>query len=217
MLRDAAVDILMRRLGKRNDATLRDIIIEDMSFVQTEILEQSETLLWFLITENSNAATIVGEERVVVPPDFLQEWDDGALYILDGAGQTKELIREDWDVIKHNLPTTAQEKPRYYDLVGENFLVRPIPDAVYQLRMRYYAKAASLAGVYGDVNNIENLWLKWAGALLIAHTGYLVASEHLQSDKLAAKFLPQIQGADARLMAKNTAMEETNKQRFMEG
>jgi hypothetical protein len=217
MLRDAAVDLLMRRLGKRTYAPLKDVIISEMSFAQEEILEQSETLPWFLITEQATVSTVIGEERVVLPDDFLQEWDDGALYIIDTSGGRVELVRDDWDTIKHTYNTLAQDKPRFYDLVGENYLVRPIPNAVYALEMRYYAKGVSLAGVYGDVNNVENLWLKWAGALLIAHTGFLVASEYLQSDKLAAKFIAQIQGADARLMAMNTAMEETNKQRFMEG
>ena len=216
MLRDAAVDLLLQRLGQRTGQTsLRDKIIAELAFVQEVTLEGAPELPWFLLTESATTTTTIGEERVQLPGDFLQEWDDSALVRIQDDGSEKVLIRDDWDVVKYSV--TGSGPPTHYDLVGDYYLLRPVPDKSYTLKMRYYARALPLSGTYGDANNIENLWLKWASDWLIAETGALIAEQYLQSPGMAARFKEDALRARARVMAKSTIMAETNKQRFMEG
>lgn len=215
MIRDTAVDLLMKRLGNRKDTALRDIIISEMVFVQEDLLEQDPTLPWFLVSEVSNATTLADEERVELPGDFLQEFEDGALYVIDDAGDEQEVYRDDWDRIKGLVK--GKGIPRYYDILGNYIVLRKIPDKQYTLKMRYYKKGLSLAGTYGGSGNIENLWLKHTGALLIAETGVVIAETHLQSAKMSTLFKQQADIARNLLVRKNTAMAESNKSRGMEG
>lgn len=217
MTRDQAVDTLMRRLGNWSNTDLRDTIIAEMIIVIQENLEQDSTFMpWFLLSETYTGTTTSGEERVELPPRFLQEYEDGALYIINSAGDEVAMVRDDLDVIKKKHPGSGA--PRYYDIVGEYFVLRKIPDDVYTLKMRFYqGDGTDLSGSYGDSNDVESIWLKWAAALVVAETGVVIASQYLQSDKMAAMFRMQAQEARDRLMRKTTLMQETNKQRHMEG
>jgi len=214
MLRDAAVDLLMKRLGNRNDTALRDIIISEMEFVQETILEVVFPLPWFLIKSDATLVTVADAEAVAVPTDFIHEWEYGGLSRIDSDGKPIKLVRQDYDVIrdqKHGSGT-----PDYYDIVGTNYLLRNTPNEVISLTSWYYGKAATLAGAYGT-NNIENLWMKYASDLVIAETGVIMAANHLQAPKMAQTFAGQALRARDRLDTRTVAMEEENKQRFMEG
>ena len=61
MLRDAAVDLIMKRLGNSTDLTLRDDIINEMALAQETILEGDILSPWFLITEESDAVNALAE------------------------------------------------------------------------------------------------------------------------------------------------------------
>lgn len=216
MTRDQIVDLLMGRLGKRTSSITQQDIINEMPFVQEMTLEGHPEPPWFLLTTRQNLATVASTETVALPSDFLQEWEDGALYIVNDDGSETALTREDYDIIKYHKGET-EGKPSYYDIVGESIVLRQIPDAVYTLKFRYYARGASLAGVYGDGNNIENIWLKYAADWFLAEVGMVIANQYLQSDKMLQMFAAQAIQAKKRVDAKNTIMEESNKQRFMEG
>jgi hypothetical protein len=107
--------------------------------------------------------------------------------------------------------------PEYYDISGDYFLLRKTPNDAYTITMRYYARAASLSGVYGDANNVENKWLKHAADLFIAEVGVIISNQYLQSKTMVELFLRQAGTAKDRLIRKDTIMKEVNKQRFMEG
>jgi len=215
MLRDAAVDILLGRLGNRKSDTLKQAIIDEMVFAQENLLEGGVDLPWFLLSENATNSTQVNEERFPLPLDFLLEWEDGGLYLQNDDGTETLLYREDWDVIKSQASLVGAGKPTYYDIVGLYYLLRKVPDAVYAIKQRYYQKGVSLAGAYGDAANIENVWLKDASDWLIAETGILVATQRLQSDKMAQMFFLQATAAKKRVMYKNIALQESNKTRQM--
>lgn len=216
MTRDEAVDTIMRRLGNWPNTSLRDTIISEMVVVIQNVLEQDPVFLpWFLISEVHTGPTEAGEERVLLPTGFLQEYENGALYILDDGNETP-LLRDDLDVIKQRAPGTGL--PTYYDIVGNYFILRKIPDAIYSLKIRFYkSDDTAISGTYGDSNNKESKWLKWAADLVIAETGTVIAGQYLQSKSMEESFARQAVKARSRLVAKSTLMEETNKQRFMEG
>lgn len=218
MLRDAAVDMLMKRFGNNTDVTLRDDIINEMAEAQATVLEGDVIFPWFLVSEESSAVTVIGDERVGLPADFIAPWEHGFLFRYDVALDDPyiEMSREDWELIKRELNYAGT--PTHYDIAGEYIFMRPVSDAVYPLRMRYIARGLTLAGVYGDEQNIENIWLKYASDWLIGETGVVIAEQYLQSrpEKVALFRLQATRGRD-RIRLKNIAMEEANKQRVLGG
>ena len=215
MLRDAAVDLLMGRLARHVNTVTQQDIINEMDFAQTVLLEGDAVPFWFLLSDEQSLATVADQEYIAQPSDFLQEWEEAGLYYVDDDGDHQEMLKNDWDVVKAKITGTG--KPEYYALAGERFLFRKLPDAIYTMYWRYYQKQTSLAGVYGDAANVENGWLKHAADLLMAETGVIVATQYLQSDKMAQMFMKQAGDARGRLVRKDTIMRETNVYRFMEG
>jgi hypothetical protein len=216
MTRDEAVDLLMGRLARRSSLVTQQDIINEMAFVQSFILEGDPTPLWFLLTESAETTTLADDERLPVPSDFLQEWEEGSLYVSEtSGGDLTSMVKDDWDTIKEKIKGSG--KPEYYDISGDYFLLRKVPNDAYYITMRYYARAASLAGVYGDAANVENKWLEHAADLLIAEVGVIIANQYLQSKTMVELFLRQAGTAKDRLIRKDTIMKEVNKQRFMEG
>jgi hypothetical protein len=218
MLRDAAVDLLMKRLGNQNDVTLKDDIINEMVQAQETVLEGDVFHPWFLVSEEASNSTSVGEERVPLPEDFLALWTLG-LYRYDST-QTDpyiEMVREDWDLIK--TVKNYSDEPTHWDIGGDYLLMRPLADAVYPLRFWYIARATSLAGTYGDVTtNVENAWLRWASDWLLGETGMVIAEQYLQyTDDRVNTFRTQAARGRQRLVTLNVAMEEALKRRVIGG
>jgi len=219
MLRDAFVDILQKRLGSNFDDSLRQDIINEMVFVQENILEGDIFKPWFLVSEESSNSTIVGDERVLLPSDFLAVWEYGGLSRYDASLDDPyvEMIREDWDEIAECLNYSG--KPTHWDIAGQYLLMRPLADDVYPLRWWYFKRAASLAGPYGDIpTNIENEWLEWASDWFLGEVGAVIAEQYLQMTESAIqKFQVQAARGRERLRLKNVDMEETQKRRVMGG
>lgn len=217
MLRDAAVDLIMKRLGGRSDTDLRDDIIREMVYVQENILEGGPFYPFFLVTEISTAVATISDERLQLPPDFLHEWEDGALYyfdVLDTSNPWKPLIRDDWDAIKAEHTTATDALPTHYDIAGDYFLLTPTPDEAYTFKFRYYGADAALTGPYGT-NNIENLWLDKASDWLIGEVGAIIATQYLLSDKMHTMFVAQATRGRKRIQDLSVSMEESNKSRSM--
>lgn len=216
MLRDKAVDLLMNRLGQRRSATTKDQIIGEMAFVQETLLEGNATQFWFTVKDSSGLATIVDTEAVALPSDFIQEYEEGALYITKTDGALAEIGKEDWDVIAIHSQLLGTGLPTHYALEVDNILLKKTPDLVYLLQMKYHATQTSLAGVYGDSANVENNWLKYASDWFIAEVGMILAGQYLQSDKMVQMFQGQSQKALDRLIKKNTSIAEGNRIRNMD-
>ncbi len=217
MLRDAAVDLIMKRLGNRSDTSLRNDIINEMVYVQETILEGGPFYPFFLVTEISTAVSTVSDERLTLPSDFLHEWEDGALYYFDAADTSspwKPLIRDDWDALKAAHTTADDALPTHYDIAGNYFLLTPTPDQIYTYKFRYYGADVALTGPYGT-NNIENIWLDKAADWLIGEVGAIIATQYLLSDKLHTMFVAQATRGRKRIKDLTTSMEESNKSRTM--
>ena len=217
MLRDIAVDQLMKRLGNFTNEELRNDIINEMATAQETVLEGDVINPWFLVSEESSAETVIGDERVGLPVDFIAPWEFGFLFRYDVALDDPyiEMTREDWDLIKERL--NFSDTPTHYDIAGEYIFMRPVADAIYPLRMRYIAKGLTLAGIYGDAQNIENLWLKYASDWLMGETGMIIAEQYLQMSQAKVKeFQTQAIRGRERIRVKNVAMEESNKRRVMD-
>jgi len=218
MKRDDFVDTLMRRLGNNQDATLREDIIAEMVIAQGQLLEQDVFKPWFLISEESSSATIVADERVLLPVDFLSFWEESPVYRYDTelADPYIAMPREDWGDITSNLDYSGT--PTHFDMAGRYLMMRPVPDAIYPLRFWYYKRGSDLTGAYGDSNNIENVWLEHANDWLMGEVGFVIASQYLQmKDNAAALFTSQATRARNRVMSLNIAQQEILKERIIGG
>lgn len=216
MLRDAAVNLLMNRLGQRKQDALKDQIIGEMVYVQENLLEGNATQFWFTLSDVVTLNTVANDDKITLPTDFIQEWEDGNLYLQNADGSESEVIRADWDLLKAETELTGTGSPRFYDLAGDYMLLKKTPDAVYSIELRYHQRQTTLAGIFGDAANIENNWLKHASDWLIAEVGIIIAGQYLQSDKIVSMFGQQSQVALDRLIKKNTAFVEANKTRNMD-
>lgn len=215
MLRDAVVDLIMKRNGNNTDTTLRNDIINEMVQIQDSILEGDPMSPWFLLTEETSAVTTVGDERVGLPADFLMPWEYGFLFRYDAALDDPyiEMHRDDWDLIKEVLNYAGE--PTHYDISGEYIFMRPVPDEIFPLRMRYIARGLSLAGQYG-VDNIENIWLKYASDWFIGEVGAVISEQYLQAvPQKVDVFKAQATRGRERVRIKNVAIEESNKRRVI--
>jgi len=202
----------MGRLGGRTEPDLRATCLLEAQYVQETELEGGPILPWFLISEDTVAVMTIEERRLEVPDDFLRELDDeGALVLVKEDGSEQELIKKSYDelVSWHGLTTTA-DYPENYALVGKYFMLFPLPLKASTVRMRYYARDVVL-----NDDNTENQWLKWATDLLLAATGYAVASKHIRDDEKAVEFSKDRDKAHGRLVVQHTARDEGNRDRSM--
>jgi hypothetical protein len=169
MLRSQAVARAQRILGFTT--AHETALIEQLQDAQQEF-EQDAELPWFLRREISSVSTTIDEERVQVPPDFLREVEEDALYYFDPAADDADkyttLVKEELAFLRGDLPGTGS--PSHYALDGIYFRVFPTPDEVYTLKMIYYAKDALLT------TDIENDWLKYLPTLMIGRAGQVVAA-----------------------------------------
>lgn len=214
MLRDDAVALIKQGLGFRSDLDAE--IVTQMRFQQEEILEQGATLPWFLLSAVASLATVADTETIALPSDFLLEYEEAALWFFD----TTQVDDEQWVVMSKTFIdetktsatatwTDSDVKPTY-SIVNKLIYLSPIPDAVFALRIIYYAQDTQLT------SNITNLWLTHAADLLIAKTG-LALAEDIENDKAALKFENRLQRADARLGAENEVRQHTQMRYVMGG
>lgn len=220
MVRDDAIAFIKTRLGKRKDSDLDAIILSEMVFVQENTLEGAITLPWFLVAEVAEIETRVNEERIPLPttPEFLRELDEAASadagsifrYSEDPMeeGPWLPLKKGDYGLMVQQYPSPGT--PQEYDLSGSYFRLKPTPDTKYLLRMLYYGRDVSLT-----TGNIENKWLKWCGDLLIAHTGFNIASTVIGDDARAQIFAVMVAAATKRCQTIFEAREHVGRSYHM--
>ena len=135
MTRDEAVTRIQRTLGftTANTTEIRDALQDS----QVE-LERSAELPWFLLSEVASISTVKDEERILLPTDFLREWEDDALWYFNGtadldADKWVPLTKDDIQFLRGHRPSTGPP-PEAYAIDGLYFRIFPTPDAVYTLK-----------------------------------------------------------------------------------
>lgn len=172
MTRDEVVGMVQQVLGFRTDLT--DTIVTNIKAAQS-LLELGPTKPWFLLSEESETTTSADSHRVQLPTDFLCEAEDAALIYRPDDTTEEEVIlgKRDYDVLLKDYPRTYEtddeREPRYYCIRGDYFLIFPLPDVEYTLRMVYYKKDEVLD------SDIENQWLKHVPILMAGMAGKLLA------------------------------------------
>ena len=212
MLESLAISRIQRRLGFRKD--LQTAIADELSAAQEKyergvpvpivasaymgrfLVGGGSFLPWFLRTEVTTIQTQINEERVPLPPDFLREYEEDALYWFNPTADPT-IFQNQWiplfkDDIQYNrkkygaiqgLPpaspsdTTAASEwfewgPKAYSLDGNYFRIFPLPQQVYTLKMIYYARDEALTWPIDS----ENKWLAHAPEVMIGEAGWQIAA-----------------------------------------
>lgn len=206
MYRDTLIAQLQYRLGNRTGLEAK--MIAEMDFVQQTLCEGTGAFTpWFLETEIASVSTQVDEERVQLPEDFLGEIEDQALWLYDATNEDApytELHKSSYDrlILRHQIAGIPSE----YAMAGDYFLLRPIPDDIYTIRMRYYAQ-----DVLPSTGNIENKWLKEAPDLILAELGTIIAGEYIRNPQLAAEYAQKATIARDRLYKRHERRMHANR------
>jgi hypothetical protein len=208
MIRDKAITRIRRGLGYDNRLDV-SLIIDALKDAQHE-LEQRAELPWFLQTEVSNIQTVVDEERVPLPSDFLLEVEDEQLYLFDSTLTQPwvPLTKADADDLRTKYTESAQ--PVFYTITDEYFRLFPTPDKTYTLKMVYYQEALSLD------SNIENKWLKFVPYVMIGLAGVMISTQRF-NDRAKANFAEMFTIADNALTDKMEARKHAQRTYQMGG
>lgn len=214
MTRDQAVALIKARLKRPADTALNAQIVTELETVQQFVLEESGIIRpWFLLTENLTTVTEIGEPRVVIPTGFLDEYEDGALWILNpDSNEYERLTRGTFeelrlsDTLVQYRDDDGRGMPRAYSLDGNYFRLDPVPAAVYTLQILVYVKD-DLPANGSDTNQ----WLTYAAELLTSEAGLVIAQGYLQDEAAAAFFEGRRKAALDRLQRQNEGRKHSNK------
>jgi len=211
MTKQEALDLIKLRLGSRADTDLDALVLAELNSSQIE-LEGTEPLLWFCLTENAMHDTVAGEARIPVPTDFVTETDEMALEISSDGGVTfpDELTKGSYDAIRAKYGDTTGI-PEAYALVGQNFILGPVPDDVYVVRMKYQGRDTAMSSL---ALSETNEWLTQASDYVVNHAGVAVAT-WIKDGDAAQAFGARFMAAKTRLTTLATSREEANRDRQM--
>lgn len=224
MIGSRAVSLIQRKLGWRSDKAAE--ILDELQDAQQR-LEQGVQLPAvpgqpsslgtflpsFLLSEISSKATQIGEERVPIPTDFLDEAEPDALWYFnpsadDPASVWTVLHKDDIDFLRGAFPGSGP--PQAYAFDGTYFRIFPTPDAVYTLKILYYKSDVLL-----DLTT-ENKWLKNIPYLLIGEAGRELA--FALRDTVAVQYFDKMsQSETVGLFATEQAQINTNRTYTMGG
>jgi hypothetical protein len=218
MIGSLAVDILMQRLGNRQDTEFRANIVNEMALTQSVTLEGSVLLPWFLLKDTLEAGTSLtwsaNTERVAIPTDFVGFDDDlqCGVFLLDSSSTDSDpyipLARKPYAALKEfskNTYDSSSDQPYAFDLMNQYFYLRPIQTSARTLRVIYLARDP----LSPADNAVENLWLKYASDLLIAETGIVLAQHYTKDPDAVVGFQDQRVIALARLNSRNEAYKHS--------
>lgn len=218
MNRDEAIKLILQRCGNRTDDTyLQQACVSEMALIQETTLEQADFKPWFLLSEFMRASTGVGEPRMPLPDNFLEEHDEGLFWVAPAAGeQYRRLNQDDVDSLEERFLDHSPQIPTHYGTVKNYAVLFPTPDKAYPLKLRCYQKEPLLTYAYGSESNQPvktNAWLTHAADWVIGETGFVIASQYLKDRETAAEFQQQASRAKTRLYVQHVARAEANRDR----
>lgn len=212
MTKQEAIDLIKLRLGSRDDSDLDALIAAELQSSQEE-LEVTAPYPWFCVSENSLPETTAGEARVVLPADFVAETDEARFELSTDGGVTfsKSLVKGSYDAIRAAYGDT-QGEPEAYALIGNRFILGPVPDGVYKLRMIYQGRDVALSTLTAGGTN---QWLTIVPQYLVNMAGMAVASWVKDTNALQV-FSTFFEKARTSYVALCTEREEANRMRQQE-
>lgn len=191
-----AITIVKRQCAFRQSGDVDIVEVFQDAQEQIETSYPVEPLPWFLLTERSVSTSFEDEERLLVPSDFILEYEEDGLWLQLPEGGEKLLRKYDADDLREAVShwTDAQvdhNRQSYkfsYALTGDYFRIFPTPSIVYTYKMIYYQKQSLLVGDEAGLAG-TNRWLQYAPWVLIGMAGEMYA--HAIRDSAAMSFFQQ--------------------------
>jgi len=187
---NAALDLVLQRIGRWGETALRATALSEMQLAQQEY-EQRPNLPWFL-EQTKTASVNAGASDLALPAGFIRFDDDGGAVYFD-IGTTRyfpEIV-----LLQH----LREQPPADVDIPRA---VAP-GDKLYLFPGTSSAITLNICACYSDSLPADaassNLWLLHAPYVLIAKTAFRMAQAHLQDFELASSIAQQVQEAEQRL------------------
>lgn len=220
MTRDEAIKIVLSRCGNRvKDTYLQQQCVQELALIQQTKLEGADFKPWFLLSEYMHAVCGRLEARMPLPENFLEELEEGILWVrAPGQPKFEPLRRDDLDILEERFLDHEPSIPEQYAIVRNYAVLFPTPSQAYPMKVRCYLREPLLTYAYGDEANQTrktNLWLSEAPDWVIGELGKVIAGQYLKDEATAAKFAEDAATARARLYVNCVAREEMNRQRDM--
>lgn len=210
MDRDAAISRIKRKLSFRTGTSLDATIVEALIDAQRK-LENSAIILpngmrnpvpWFLY-ELVPIPLVAGQSSYDFPDGFIKEVEDLPPNVENDDSQELTLIKT-IPVAARDVLVAVDGPPQVYYIVGETFVVLPVPDQAYTWNLPAYMKDDPLD------TNIENKFLKWVPDLMIGVAGAEIAGD-LRDKNAKAEFQELIVAGGVMLWDQKLSQEMTNR------
>jgi hypothetical protein len=169
-----AIYMMQWLCGKRSDLE-NDIKIQ-LTHAQAHF-EKGPTMPWFLLSEVAANVTTVSTQRLTLPDDFLQEYEDGSLFYAPTDGRDEiPLEKGDYDEWMEYFGSTATGEPQAYSLDGRYYRIFPLADEQYPVKMLYYKKDVRCKDLGLDetcqwLTEGSDCIIGWAGNIIAAGIG----------------------------------------------
>ena len=120
--------------------------------INTFIRNADERILYSVdldvFRKNVTGQTTAGNKYLAAPSDFLSPFS----LAVTANGSQAFLLNKDVEYLQEYNPTGAQGVPKYYALFdaqtnSANFILAPVPAAVYPVELHYYFRPASIVDV----------------------------------------------------------------------
>lgn len=198
------IEQMMSRLGQRRSVRVRADLVTEVTSAIVD-LEAEPFIPWFL-QDTAELAFDEGLSFVELPDDFsIEREGTRPYYVLEGTTcfLTKMISGAIFGY------TTTDTSPQRYSIIGNEMHIRPVADQDYVINVPYYAKTDG-AGFADNSNPISNIWLLEAREWVINKALAIVAGQHLQNERLEAKFFA-LEGRHKRqIYSKHIAREAQN-------
>lgn len=173
--------------------------------------ERDSFLPWFLEKESSGLVTMIDQDYIALPVDFLREYDEGIMLVEDEEGIEHKMVKV------ASLDRLFQEEdegglPEGYFISGARIYMRPTPDAAYSVRFFYYGKSA----VMEDDSDEAEYWGAEAENALVFGAGAIFAATTLQNKELAQSLTALEKRAMTALLIANEARIHSGQQLVIE-
>lgn len=198
------VTLLLQRLGRRKDTSLRESALDEMNMAKAR-LEQGRFLPWFL-GKSISVTFPAGVRSYVLPADFLSEEEDFQ-FRLEGPTDSFYTIKKGIQDVLQEQFKEREGIPKYYSILGNELQLWPLPDIQYTSAFYYKARQASFTDA---ATTVTNPWLLNAADWLLMEAGVRLAGFHLQNPNLAKLCAAAAAEAKDNLLVIHEAREHVN-------
>lgn len=177
------------------DLTRTDLGAQIKDAIQDAVKLHEVNRYWFNITRAKTFVTVANQANYgsAALADIPFIYELFGLFLLDGASRfALDFIQ--WDDFEVIAASPSKGRPTCYTRIDAEILLWPTPNAVWTLRPHMHTRFGTL---FNDVDT--NAWMVEGERLIRAQAKWYLYTNVIEDDEGAARMLPQIVDAKARL------------------